>query len=241
VFGALKEHGAMFQSELRALTGRLPAEVEEGLWHLVARGLVTADGFGAVRSLFSTRERWNRRHHHDRRLRPSARPIPALRRGSEGRWALLPTHQFEAVDSEDLAEYVAGQLLDRWGVVFWEITARENLSVPWRELLWALRRLEARGLVRGGRFVNGLAGEQYALPEALDELRRTRREEHTGQLVRLSAADPLNLRGIVLPGTRIPAVRTHRVTYCDGLPVPDEGLSHLQRSVPAHGHRQAHA
>jgi ATP-dependent Lhr-like helicase len=241
VFGALKEHGAMFHSELRALTGRLPAEVEEGLWHLVARGLVTADGFGAVRSLFSSRERWNRRHHHDRRLRPSHRPVPALHRGSEGRWVLLPTQQGEAVDPEDLAEYVAGQLLERWGVVFWDITARENLSVPWRELLWALRRLEARGLVRGGRFVNGLAGEQYALPEALDELRRIRREEHTGELVRLSAADPLNLRGIVLPGMRIPAVRTRRVTYCDGLLFPDEGPGHLQRSVPAHRHRQAQA
>jgi ATP-dependent Lhr-like helicase len=145
------------------------------------------------------------------------------------------------VDSEDLAEFVAGQLLERWGVVSWDITARENLSVPWRELLWALRRLEARGLVRGGRFVNGLAGEQYALPEALDELRRIHREEHTGELVRLSAADPLNLRGIVLPGTRIPAVRTHRVTYCDGLLFPDEGSGHLQRSVPAQRHRQAQA
>jgi len=234
VFDALKEHGAMFHSELRAVTGRLPVEVEEGLWDLVARGLVTADGFGAVRSLFSARERWNRRHQ-ERRFRPGGRRASALRQGGEGRWALLPAQHGELADSEVVAEYVAGQLLERWGVVFWDITTRENLSVAWRELLWALRRLEARGLVRGGRFVTGFAGEQYALPEAVEQLRQVRRSERTGEFVRLSAADPLNLRGIVLPGTRIPAVRTHRVTYCDGSLVTDEGSARLQRAPSTHG------
>jgi ATP-dependent Lhr-like helicase len=114
---------------------------------------------------------------------------------------------------------VAGQLLARWGVVFWDLMARENLALPWREIVWALRRLEARGLVRGGRFVTGFAGEQYALPEAIDELRQVRRAPRTGETVRLNAADPLNLVGIILPGPRIPAVRTNSITYRDGLPL----------------------
>ena len=114
---------------------------------------------------------------------------------------------------------MAGQLLARWGVVFWDLMARENLALPWREVVWALRRLEARGLVRGGRFVTGFAGEQYALPEAVDELRQVRRAPRTGETVHLNAADPLNLVGIILPGPRIPAVRTNTLTYRDGLPL----------------------
>jgi len=239
VLDVLRARGAMFHSELRAFTGRLPVEVEEGLWDLVARGLVTADGFGAVRSLFSAREAWKRRHREQQRVRLGARRAPALRQGGEGRWALLPAPHLEDTvngsgsaapgpiggepfaDSDALAEQAAGQLLARWGVVFWDLTARENLAVPWREVLWALRRLEARGLVRGGRFVTGFAGEQFALPEAVEELRQVRRKERKGEVVRLSAADPLNLCGIILPGARVPAVRTNHVVYRDGLPVTD--------------------
>jgi ATP-dependent Lhr-like helicase len=110
-------------------------------------------------------------------------------------------------------------------VVFWDLMARENLALPWREVVWALRRLEARGLVRGGRFVTGFAGEQYALPEAVDELRSVRRAGLRVETVHLNAADPLNLVGIVLPGPRVPAVRTNRVTYVDGLPVTDPGAA----------------
>ena len=118
-----------------------------------------------------------------------------------------------ALATDELAEHVAGQLLARWGVVFWDLAAHEDLAVPWREILWALRRFEARGLVRGGRFVTGFAGEQYALPEALDELRHVRRTERKGELVRLSAADPLNLSGVILPGKRVPALRTNSVLF----------------------------
>jgi ATP-dependent Lhr-like helicase len=213
----------MFHSELRNATGRLPVEVEEGLWDLVARGIVTADGFQAVRSLLSARQAWKRRQRHERHGTPGARRTPTWREGGEGRWALLPTDlSDDTTDKETLAEHVAGQLLARWGVVFWDLTARESLAVPWREVMWALRRLEARGVVRGGRFVTGLAGEQYALPEAVDDLRRIRRTERAGQTVRLSAADPLNLVGIVLPGARVTAVRTNSITYRDGLPVPED-------------------
>ena len=219
VLDALRARGAMFHSELRHATGRLPVEVEEGLWDLVARGIVTADGFQAVRSLLSARDSWKRRQRHEQRLRSGARRAPTWREGGEGRWALLPTGVDRAdpdADPDVLAEQLAGQLLARWGVVFWDLTARESIALPWREVIWALRRLEARGLVRGGRFVKGLAGEQYALPEAIDAMRRVRRRARQGETVRLSAADPLNLVGIVLPGRRVTAVRTNTVTFLDG-------------------------
>jgi ATP-dependent Lhr-like helicase len=220
---ALRSRGAMFQSELRAATGRLPSEVEEGLWDLVARGLVTADGFGAVRALFSSRESWQRGRRLQQRRRVGARRAPALRHGGEGRWALLPgvdafgEYGEEALgDCDELAEQVAGQLLARWGVVFYDLLATETLAVPWRELLWALRRLEARGLVRGGRFVAGFSGEQFALPEAIDTLRRVRRGGTGEETVQVSAADPLNLSGVLLPGARIPARAKLVVSYRDG-------------------------
>jgi ATP-dependent Lhr-like helicase len=226
VLDALRSHGAMFASDLPGATGRLPVEVQEGLWDLVARGIVTADGFAAVRALFSGREAWSRRHLPERRRlgsRPGSGLQRALPQAGEGRWALLATaaHSGQltmAVD--DLAEQMAGQLLARWGVVFWDLVAQEDISVPWREILWSLRRFEARGLVRGGRFVNGFAGEQYALPEALDLLRHVRRSEPRDELVHLSAADPLNLSGVILPGKRVPALRTNSIVLRDGVLAP---------------------
>jgi ATP-dependent helicase Lhr and Lhr-like helicase len=107
-------------------------------------------------------------------------------------------------------------LAARWGVVFRDLLARENLAVPWRDVLWAFRRLEARGLIRGGRFVNGFSGEQYAHPDAVDVLREVRKRPRAGETVRLTAVDPLNLVGVILPGPRIPAVLTNTVTYVDG-------------------------
>ena len=231
VLDALQEYGAMFSSDLPAATRRLPTEVQEGLWDLVARGIVTSDGFGAVRSLFSHRDTWARRHLPERRrlgLRPNPATQRALRRPGEGRWALLATAAHPGalpMATDELAEHVAGQLLARWGVVFWDLASHEDLAVPWREILWALRRFEARGLVRGGRFVNGFAGEQYALPEALDELRHVRRSQRKGELVRLCAADPLNLSGVILPGKRVPAVRTNSVLFRDGLIAPVDGAT----------------
>jgi ATP-dependent Lhr-like helicase len=113
-------------------------------------------------------------------------------------------------------------LLARYGVVFYDVLARESLALPWRELVWALRRMEARGAIRGGRFVSGFSGEQYALPGAVEALRRTRKLERSGEEVRLSAADPLNLVGILTPGPRTPALRTHSVVFRDGVPIPPE-------------------
>ncbi len=227
VLDCLRARGALFHAELVTSSGRLPTEVDEGLWDGVARGLVTADGFGAVRALLSARSRWASRQHHQRRRlrRAGVRGVPAQSGAGTGaraggRWALL-AGATPADDPDALAEAVAEQLLARWGVVFRDLLARESLALPWREVWWALRRLEARGVIRGGRFVTGFVGEQYALPEAVDALRAVRRSSRTGEVVRLSAADPLNLVGIVTPGPRVPALRTNSVTYIDGLPSTD--------------------
>ena len=216
---ALREHGALFQSDLIAVTGRLPSEVEEALWDAVARGFVTADGFGTVRSLL-----WRRsvaRPPHSRRLRRGRGSLTAR---SAGRWSLLP-ETLATEDPDELAEAAAEQLLARWGVVCRDLLVREQLAIPWREVLWALRRMEARGTIRGGRFVVGLAGEQYAHPDAVDVLRSVRREKRTGETVRISASDPLNLVGIVLPGTRVPALPTNSITYVDGVAAPAESVA----------------
>ncbi len=223
IIDVLRSKGALFFSELAQATGRLPAEIEEGLWDGVARGLITADGFQAVRSLLSARERWARRQRQRQRDRRRG-----LRRGVtgrvqvEGRWSLFPEVSAPE-DPDSVAEAIAEQLLARWGLVFRDLLARESLSVPWREVLWALRRMEARGTVRGGRFVTGFVGEQYALPEAVDGLRRIRRADRSGETVRVSATDPLNVVGILTPGARLPALRRNSVTYVDGAPV--EGVS----------------
>jgi ATP-dependent helicase Lhr and Lhr-like helicase len=177
VLDALRGHGALFHAELQTIMGRLPSEVEEGLWDGVARGLISADGFNAIRSLLNARSRFARRQ------RPYPRPGSRGRRGTwrqgvEGRWTLLPAAP-PVEEVEELAETVAWQLLLRWGVVFREVYLQERLAVPWREVLWALRRLEARGLIRGGRFVTGVTGEQFADERTLPLLRprRARRSD----------------------------------------------------------------
>jgi len=222
IFDALSARGALFYNDLAAVTGRLRVEVEEGLWDLVSRGLVTADGFGSVRALLTARERWAKRAAHPRggRLRRGARE-PVV--GAEGRWSIMmspePLDAEAGADVETLAEAVAEQLLARYGVVFRDLAVRESLAVPWREVLWALRRMEARGTARGGRFITGFVGEQYALPEAVEALRQTRRRERSGETVRLAGVDPLNLTGLITPGSRVPATRGNLVTYRDGLPI----------------------
>jgi ATP-dependent Lhr-like helicase len=217
---ALRTRGALFSRDLAGLLGRLPVEVEQGLWDIVARGFVTADSFEAVRSLLGAREREAKRRLGRRTRRGLRRGTRGRARdGLEGRWSLLPCASPEAFLADELAEAVAEQLLARWGVVFRDLLARESIRVPWRELLYAFRRMEARGVIRGGRFVSGFVGEQYALPGAVDALRQTRRLPRDGQIVELSAADPLNLKGILTPGPRIPALRINRVVFCDGEPV----------------------
>jgi ATP-dependent helicase Lhr and Lhr-like helicase len=169
VLDALRARGALFHSELQAHTGRLPTEIEEGLWDGVARGLITADGFNAIRSLLHARTRFARRQ----RSRPatgSRGRRGSWRHGVEGRWTLLPAVE-PVEETEELAENVAWQLLLRWGVVFRDVYLKERLALPWREVLWALRRIEARGLTRGGHFVTGVTGEQFANETTIPLLR----------------------------------------------------------------------
>ena len=166
----------------------------------MARGLLTADGFAAIRSLLRGRRRAIQRRQSASRLRRGA-PSP-VRAG--GRWSLVGDTE-PPEDHDELVEALADQLLARWGVVFRDLVAHENLAVPWRELQWALRRFEDRGMARGGRFVSGPTGEQYALPGAIDLLKRVRKGAIGSGRVEIAATDPLNLTGVLFPGPRTPA------------------------------------
>ena len=210
-FALLRAQGALFVSEIQEATGLLAVQVDEGLKELVANGRVTCDGFAPLRRLLGRTDRPRRR---ERRGRVLARSRP----GPEGRWGLLDPRG-EPPELESLAEATARRLLQRYGVVFRDLLAREWLPEGWRPVHRALRRLEARGLVRGGRFVSGFTGEQFALPEAVTWLRRERKRPPSGQEIRVSAADPLNLVGILTPGPRLPAGHTRWLVYQDGLPV----------------------
>lgn len=172
-----------------------------------------------------------------RREEGAARPARGLgsgpTAGAEGRWSLVPP-QAPVAELDDLAEAIAEQLLIRWGIVFRDLATRENLALPWREIVWALRRLEARGVIRGGRFVSGFTGEQFAMPEALEALARVRKKPREGARIRVCGADPLNLVGIITPGARVPSLRTREVIYLDGLPVEliESESAKIARSSP---------
>jgi ATP-dependent helicase Lhr and Lhr-like helicase len=185
VLDEIGRRGAPFFADIVRGTRRLPAEVEEALWQLVAAGLVTADGFDALRSLIDAKRRLG-----EKGLR--ARP-----RSSSGRWTRLHT-ETDHIDAEAFAR----RLLERWGVVFRDVVARETLAPPWRELLRALRRMEARGEIRGGRFVNGYVGEQFALPDAIDALRAARRSGDDSEIIDVSDYDPLRVVNALTGGTR---------------------------------------
>ncbi len=212
IFDALQAGGAQFHYELIGSGNLSVADVEKGLWELVWRGRIHADSFHAIRSLFVARDKSQTPRRPGRGLRRGS----VSRQGGEGRWTLLPEPL--SSDPNDLAEAVAEQLLARWGIVFHAMFARESLTLPWREVLWALRRLEARGLILGGRFVSGFSGEQYGTTEAAEHLNRVRKAERSGVSVEINACDPLNLTGIITPGARVRASRSERVVYVDGLP-----------------------
>jgi ATP-dependent helicase Lhr and Lhr-like helicase len=210
VLNALRSRGALFRHDLVQLTGLPAVEIDRALWDGVARGLVSADGFRAMRALLRRGSRQS--FPQPRGLRRGLRGTTG---GASGRWSQLPSPLGDA-DRDELAEAVAEQLAARWGVVFRDLAVRESLAVPWRDVLWAFRRMEARGTIRGGRFVTGFSGEQYAHPDAIDVLRGVRKQPPRGEQVRISASDPLNLTGIVLPGPRIPAISANTVTFTDG-------------------------
>jgi ATP-dependent Lhr-like helicase len=227
LLSVLRSRGACFRSELAAPSGRLPSEVDEGLWDLVARGVVTADAFSAVRSLLASRGRPSPggRRVPARRSRLGPRRAPTGTGIGEGRWSLVPepddftTDESFAPATEELAEAVAWQMLARWGVVAWDLWSHESFRIPWRDVVRALRRLEARGQVLGGRFVAGMSGEQYALPDAAAMLAEVRGDPSRGAEVVVAGADPLNLTGALLGGSRTPAIRHRHVHYVGGVPV----------------------
>jgi ATP-dependent Lhr-like helicase len=212
----IRDNGASFFDELVDGTRLLRPQVEEALAELVALGLVNSDSFAGLRALLMPA---------DRRGGGKGRRRRALfGMADSGRWALARRARpipGGAQDPGEAVEHLARTLLRRYGIVFWRLLEREAAWLPpWRDLLRVYRRLEARGDIRGGRFVAGFSGEQYALPEAIGRLREVRRKPGSGEFVSLSGADPLNLVGIILtPGARLAALTGNRVLYRDGLPV----------------------
>jgi len=210
----LADNGASFFDEIVDGARLLPTETEEALAELVAQGLVNSDSFAGIRALLVPLDR-----------RKSLSGGGSRRRGRSaafgiqdaGRWSLL---RVRTAEQEAVTEHIARALLNRYGVIFWRLLAREaDWLPPWRDLLRVLRRLEARGEIRGGRFVAGVTGEQYARPEALAELRAVRRETPDRTDVCVSGADPLNLVGVLVPGAKVPALAGNRILYRDGVPL----------------------
>jgi ATP-dependent Lhr-like helicase len=218
----LKSHGACFYDEIVEGTSLLRTQVEDALAELVVLGLVHSDSFAGLRALLTPSDRRKPLGEGRRRRRTALFGIE-----DAGRWALLrrPAPRHVSIggvhDAEaEVVEHVAHTLLRRYGVVFWRLLEREAAWLPpWRELLRVLRRFEARGEIRGGRFVAGVPGEQFALPEAVALLRETRRASAAGAWLSISAADPLNLVGTLVPGPKVPAVTNNRVLYRDGVAI----------------------
>jgi ATP-dependent Lhr-like helicase len=214
VAGFIRDHGASFFDELVEGTGLLRTQIEDALAELVALGRVNSDSFGGLRALLTPSDR-RRPFAGGRRRRRSV----TFGMEDAGRWALTRRPPAPAAGPEAV-EHVARTLLLRYGVVFWRLIEREaGWLPPWRDLLRVYRRLEARGEIRGGRFVAGFSGEQFALPNAVGALRETRRRKPDGAWVSISGADPLNLVGILTPGPRLAALTGNRLLYRDGLPV----------------------
>jgi ATP-dependent Lhr-like helicase len=222
----LHGHGASFFDEIVDATGMLRTQVEEALAELVALGLVHSDSFSGLRALLTPSDRRKPLGDGRRRRRTSLFGIE-----DAGRWALVrrPSASFDTSGDAhggayrpelEVVDHIADTLLRRYGVVFWRLLEREAAWLPpWRELLRVYRRLEARGEIRGGRFVAGISGEQFALPEAVDLMRETRRGAASPAWISLSAADPLNLIGSIVPGPKVPAVTHNRILYRNGIPV----------------------
>ena len=213
----IRENGASFFEEIVEGTHLLRAQVEEALSELVAWGLVSSDSFAGLRALLTPSGERRRRSRRGRRQRGSGLE-------GAGRWALAWPNRLKqsqaAANRGDGVEHIARTLLKRYGVVFLRMLEREAAWLPkWRDLLRVYRKLEARGEIRGGRFVAGFSGEQFALPEAVGRLREVRRQEARETLISLSGADPLNLAGILTPGPKLPALTGNRVLYRDGIPL----------------------
>jgi ATP-dependent Lhr-like helicase len=220
----LADGGALFFTELVRHSGLLPSQVEEGLSQLAALGLVTSDSFDGLRALLVPS---HKRPTFGRNIGKRGRKTNLASIEFAGRWSLLRTEPAspssgngaESSGRDAAIEQFARLLLHRYGVMFRRLLERESFPVTWYELGRIYRRWEARGEIRGGYFVGGISGEQFALPEAIGLLRSIRKASPSGELIALSAADPLNLQGILTPGPRIAALTANRVLFFDGLPI----------------------
>ena len=223
----LEEHGASFLADIARGTGHVMVRTERALWELVTRGQVTGDGIAGLRMLL-TPELKRKGTGRGGRKTAAERTMPV------GRWSLWRNSDPGAADGG--AETLARQLLQRYGVVFRELLARETRCPPWRLLLQAYRRMEARGEIRGGRFVSGFVGEQYALPEAVEAVRNVRRLAPDKESVIVSCTDPLNLVGILTPGPRVPVQSNQSIAYLNGTPAEIGPLGNvLSRVQPVTG------
>ena len=246
VAGFIQMHGASFFDEIVEGAGLLPNQIEEALGELVALGLVNSDSFGGLRALLIPADRRRSSARDARRKRRIALfgmqdagrwamvrrghaatghgtarvKSPELPGGDGTASGPAARSQHPSRQDPDAIEHLCRTLLRRWGVVFWKLLEREaDWLPPWRQILTCLRRLEARGEIRGGRFVAGFSGEQFALPEAIAPLREVRRKPDNNEQISLSAADPLNLIGIMTPGARLPSLTGNRLLYRDGVPI----------------------
>ena len=238
VHDALASSGALFFTQLVKRTDLLPSQVEEALSGLAALGLVTSDSFDGLRALLipSNKRPTLGRNEGRRRRKTNLASIEFA-----GRWSLIQRGQARESNGAHTAardaavEKFAGVLLKRYGVMFRRLLERESLGVSWYELGRVYRRLEARGEIRGGYFIAGVSGEQFALPEAIGLLRSIRKSQPDMQLITLSAADPLNLQGILTPGSRIAAFTANRVSFRNGLPLAALEGGEVQRLSDANG------
>jgi len=213
VHDLLARRGASFFDELASASGLLRTQVERALGELAGMGLVTADSFSGLRALLAPPDK-------RRSLNSRGRKTAACGVDTAGRWSLLESAGgVEPEDEPARVEKIVRALLKRYGILFRALLARESRLPPWRDLALVCRRLEARGEIRGGRFVKGFGGEQFALPEAVGRLRAIRKQDKTGALVAISAADPLNLVGVLTPEARVPAITGNRVLFRDGVPI----------------------
>jgi ATP-dependent helicase Lhr and Lhr-like helicase len=241
VLDTIRQNGASFFDEIVQRTGQLRTQVEEALAELVSLGLVVSDSFAGLRALLVPSAERRLIAGGQRRRRTSKFGIE-----DAGRWALAPRARPSAngpPSGTDAVEHVARVLLRRYGVVFWRLLEREaNWLPPWRDLLRVYRRLEGRGEIRGGRFVAGFSGEQFALPDAIAQLREVRRKANAGEWVSVSGADPLNLVGILTPGPRLAALTGNRVLYRDGVPVATFAAGEVQflETLDPSGEWEAH-
>ncbi|UJB21566.1 MULTISPECIES: DEAD/DEAH box helicase [Lysobacter] len=247
VLSVLESRGASFFDELEHSAHLLRTELEEALGELVTRGRITCDSFAGLRALLVPPSKRASTHGH-RRRRAMLTDLQ-----DAGRWSLTSATPLAVADAvnapaqaardAEAIEHIAWRLLERYGVVFWRLIQREaGWLPPWRDLLRVYRRLEARGEIRGGRFIAGMTGEQYALPDAVNALRQVRQREHDGEIVCVSAADPLNLTGSVLAGTKVARIPGARIALRDGVAVASLLAGQVEEieTLPAQDQREVH-